>query len=467
MSSARSPSPIPRERLNGGSPNSDGSCLPSDQPPSSLNATGPNRLGQRGMASALVRVNGSSANLSQFLATCLLLEKQTEDLTALWCYQSFEWMSFFSVIYLAQWTSHLFLLLVLLAMYGLAAVRAEDLRSPLLRPIYMFLPEGHSCFGLCHEQQSALLYQSSAALLRLGSLLLWLLLIVSMPEHQDICVVPISNFVDKTCHDVPMWLSSGCGTFFAPKEYRNCVATSWMQYGYCNLLAAQCRNQALGKINLPISIVFNSGISLMSVLAPFLWLGCVLWLSVRKGFCIFNTPRASELTLAIREAEIDLSEDVEQYQVFIGPSLKRLMRLDLALTLIDIASDVLVFFVFAGASNWTLALLQVLILSSCGASTYGLLRKHLAGMDVLRELLKAYQSGVFTEDYLNLVLLERQGRCPLSLFLQLYGSMFVTSNALVAAIFSLGILSSLLSAVQGGFLHIHVDLDVAPWSLNV
>lgn len=326
MSSARSPSPIPRERLNGGSPNSDGSCLPSDQPPSSLNATGPNRLGQRGMASALVRVNGSSANLSQFLATCLLLEKQTEDLTALWCYQIFEWMSFFSVIYLAQWTSHLFLLLVLLAMYGLAAVRAEDLRSPLLRPIYMFLPERHSCFGLCHEQQSALLYQSSAALLRLGSLLLWLLLIVSMPE-QDICVVPITNFVDKTCQDVPMWLSSGCGTFFAPKEYRNCVATSWMQYGYCNLLAAQCRNQALGKINLPISIVFNSGISLMSVLAPFLWLGCVLWLSVRKGFCIFNTPRASELTLAIREAEIDLSEDVEQYQVFIGPSLKRLLRL--------------------------------------------------------------------------------------------------------------------------------------------
>ena len=33
------------------------------------------------------------------------------------------------------------------------------------------------------------------------------------------------------------------------------------RYGYCNLLAAQCRNQALGKINLPISIVFNSGIS--------------------------------------------------------------------------------------------------------------------------------------------------------------------------------------------------------------
>eukprot|EP00435_Cladocopium_sp_Y103_P054326 s729_g17.t1 len=61
----------------------------------------------------------------------------------------------------------------------------------------------------------------------------------------------------------------------------------------------------------------------------------------------------------------------------------------------------------------------------------------------------AYESGVFTEDYLNLVLLERQRRCPLSLFLQLYGSMFVTSNALVAAIFSLGILSSLLSAVQG------------------
>lgn len=82
-------------------------------------------------------------------------------------------------------------------------------------------------------------------------------------------------------------------------------------------------------------------------------------------------------------------------------------------------------------------------------------------------MLKAYQSGVFTEDYLNLVLLERQRRCPLSLFLQLYGSMFVTSNALVAAIFSLGILSSLLSAVQGGFLHIHLDLDVAPWSLNV
>jgi hypothetical protein len=32
----------------------------------------------------------------------------------------------------------------------------------------------------------ALLYQSSAALLRLGSLLLWLLLIVSMPEHQPL-----------------------------------------------------------------------------------------------------------------------------------------------------------------------------------------------------------------------------------------------------------------------------------------
>lgn len=467
MSSARSPSPVPRERLNDGSPGSDGSRLPSDQPPSSLNATGANMLGQRGMASALVRVNGSSSNLSQFLASCVLLEKQTEDLTALWCYQIFEWMSFFSVIYLAQWTSHLFLLLVLLAMYGLAAVRAEDWRSPLLRPIYLFLPERHSCFGLCHEQQSALLYQSSAALLRLGSLLLWFLLIVSMPEHQDICVAPVTNFIDKTCRDVPMWLSSGCGTFFAPEEYRHCVSSSWMQYGYCNLLAAQCRNQALGKINLPISIAFNSAISLMSVLAPFLWLGCALWLSVRKGFCIFNTPRASELTLAIREAEIDLFEDLDQRQVFVGPSLKRLMRLDLTLTLVDILSDVLVFFVFAGASNWTLALLQLLVLSSCGASIYHLLRKHLAGVEALRELLKVYESGVFTEDYLNLVLLERARRCPLSLFVQLYGSMFVTSNALVAAIFSLGILSSLLSAVQGGFLHIHLDLDVAVWSLNV
>eukprot|EP00435_Cladocopium_sp_Y103_P047904 s426_g14.t1 len=287
MSGAHSTSPVPRERLNDGSPGSDSSCLQSDQPPSSIHATGPNRLGQRGpIASALVRVNGSSGNLSQFLATCILLEKQTEDLTALWCYQIFEWMSFFSVIYLAQWTSHLFLLLVLLAMYGLAAVRAQNWQSPLLRPIYMFLPERHSCFGLGHEQQSALVYQSSAACLRLGSLLLWLLLIVSMPEHQDICVVPVTNFVDKTCRDVPMWLSSGCGTFFAPEEYRDCVDTSWMQYGYCNLLAAQCRNQALGKINLPISIFFNSGISLMSVLAPFLWLGSVLWLSVRRGFCI-------------------------------------------------------------------------------------------------------------------------------------------------------------------------------------
>eukprot|EP00434_Breviolum_minutum_P033070 symbB.v1.2.029258.t1/scaffold3181.1/size61880/1 len=106
--------------------------------------------GKRQETAALVQRMNSSGVVVQFLATCMVVEKHWDqkELLALWVYQVSEWMSFFMVTYLAQWTSHLFLVLALVIMYILAVLRAGSFLQPFMRPIYMFLPERHSYFGL-------------------------------------------------------------------------------------------------------------------------------------------------------------------------------------------------------------------------------------------------------------------------------------------------------------------------------
>jgi len=422
--------------------------------------------GKRQETAALVQRMNSSGVVVQFLATCMVVEKHWDhkELLALWVYQVSEWMSFFMVTYLAQWTSHLFLVLALVIMYILAVLRAGSFLQPFMRPIYMFLPERHSYFGLCNSQESAMVYQLVAAALRVGSFLLWLVMAINMPSlGGNTCTVPVVNFHNEGCNDVPLWLSSGCGIFFDPDEWQRCVSASWIEYGYCNLLAAQCRNQSLGPFNLAISIFFNSSLSLTSILAPFIWLAIVGGLSWFKGFCIFNVPPTSQLNFSLRETEIELTGiDPDQYSIYISPSLRRLIRFDLVLSIVDVASDFLCVFVFLFALNWGFALLQVMILLSIPATLSAFKEKY----EILwKELQTAYKMGVVTESYLSVVLSERIRRCPLSLFLQFYGACFVTSNMLVATVFTLSITSSLLSAVQGGFFHIHMNLNNVPWSL--
>ncbi|CAK9054639.1 unnamed protein product [Durusdinium trenchii] len=244
--------------------------------------------------------------VTQFLATCMVLNRSwaEKDLLLFGVYHLLELMSFFSVTYLAQWTSHWCLVFILMAMYALAAHRARDWRVPFRRPIYMFLPEQHSCFGLCHSQRSASIYQWISASLRMGSLAVWVLMVPNFHD-EPMCASPLIPFEDDACGEMPSWLRPGCGTFFSPSKWQKCMSVSWA-YGYCNLLAAQCRNQALGSVNLLISIFFSSSLSLISFLSPCLWLGGALYFH-HTGTQIFNIPKALELETSIREEEILLA----------------------------------------------------------------------------------------------------------------------------------------------------------------
>lgn len=317
----------------------------------------------------------------------------------------------------------------------------------------MFLPEQHSCFGLCHSQRSASIYQWISASLRMGSLAVWVLMVPNFHD-EPMCASPLIPFEDDACGEMPSWLRPGCGTFFSPSKWQKCMSVSWA-YGYCNLLAAQCRNQALGSVNLLISIFFSSSLSLISFLSPCLWLGGALYFH-HTGTQIFNIPKALELETSIREEEILLAAgDPKAEQL--GPWMIRYMWADLILSAVDLAFDVCCIFVFIFASNWFFALAQILILST------SLLRGK-NYVSLLQDFKKTYTSGIFTEAYLDEIILERTRRAPLSLVLQLYASSFVTTDFLVASIFTVSLLSSFCSALLGGFLEIHLDLSMSSWS---
>ena len=161
--------------------------------------------------------------------------------------------------------------------------------------IYCLFPERHSAFGIANHQMSAQQFYIVALSLRLGSIVLWVLLLSAggMPDTSDMCMVPYLTFVDEECGKLPFWLQPGCGTSFSVDKYQECLSqASWIQNGVCNLLAAQCRNQdSYGGI-IPISVIFNTSMNLTSLISPGLWLLLMVWRHLPRGLGLWNPAKS-------------------------------------------------------------------------------------------------------------------------------------------------------------------------------
>ena len=142
------------------------------------------------------------------------------------------------------------------------------------------LPARHSAFGIASHQTQAGYFYIAAFSIRMGSILLWILLISAggLPDASDMCTVPYFAFVDEDCGKLPFWLHPGCGISFSVDKYEECLSqASFLQYGVCNLLAAQCRNQDSYGNAVPVSVVFNTSMNLTALVFPGLWLLLMAW----------------------------------------------------------------------------------------------------------------------------------------------------------------------------------------------
>ncbi|CAJ1384479.1 unnamed protein product [Effrenium voratum] len=389
-----------------------------------------------------------------------------KSLMAMWFFSLLEWAAFSSVICLAQWTSQFFLFLAFLAMMGAAVHRtvqtsssspaseiwtrlAEAWWKPLLTPVYLFLPEQHSCYGLSSQSPPATGFYTLHATLRLGSVLLWLL---TMARPVDMCVAPVLHFWQPECAEVPSWIQ-GCGTTFSPQEYTRCLRSSWLD-GACNLLAAQCRNQAEGQVDLTVSLFVDAWMSAVPLATPVL---CLLFVLARWEKFWAVAPDAN-LRHRIQEEEQRLQE-----QLCNGDQLTHnwswWLHLDLALLALDFGTDLFCLLIFLGARNWGFAFLQLLLVSSTVA------RCVQRGPQAVLEAFKTSKAqGFVSQSYLEIAQAERIMRAPLAFVLQYYSFAFIAGDCFQVWILSISVLFSLVSATQGGF--ILVDLDVAPEQLS-
>ncbi|CAJ1338676.1 unnamed protein product [Effrenium voratum] len=135
------------------------------------------------------------------------------------------------------------------------------------------------------------------------------------------------------------------------------------------------------------------------------------------------------------------------------------LHLDLALLALDFGTDLFCLLIFLGARNWGFAFLQLLLVSSTVA------RCVQRGPQAVLEAFKTSKAqGFVSQSYLEIAQAERIMRAPLAFVLQYYSFAFIAGDCFQVWILSISVLFSLVSATQGGF--ILVDLDVAPEQLS-
>jgi len=388
----------------------------------------------------------------------VLFERQRELTLVALSSLVLEWLSICSLIYLAQWTSHAFLVLAAAVMVGMAARRADRYQDLATFPMQVCLPERHSTFGLCSHQLSAQLFYSVAAGLRVGSICTWLLMLLlgyGQPDASNICTVPYITFEDEDCAALPLWLHPGCGSSFSPARYQECVSqASWVQYGVCNLLVAQCRNLEMGVF--PISAVFRSLLNIVSVSAPGLWLvvgaiRCVKWKENP-----WNVRASYELHSAIEDEENRLSLHLADNNRVVEASwesyLYIYLHVDLAAYGVDMSTDFICFVIFLSELNLSFAFLQLVIMALYVWKQ--LQRSKL--QDLLQAVKNSRNQGFFTDEYLDIVQVQRTFGSPWSFLLQWYACAFVTLGWFPVFVFSLSLLSSLYGAVHASYLQMHL-----------
>jgi len=408
--------------------------------------------------------------LALLAAHRVLVERHSEQVVVVVLSLLLEWLSTCSVIFLAQWTSDIFLMPATLVMIGMAVRRSGDWQDLLRRPIYIILPERHSAFGIANNQLVARQFYIAAACIRVGSILLWILLISAggLPDTSDMCLVPYFKFVDEGCGRLAWWLQPGCGTSFSLEKYEECLSqASWIQHGVCNLLAAQCRNQDSYGNKIPVSVMFNTTMNLTSLCCPGLWLLLTAWRHLNRRENPWSVPAAPDLHATIEDEEHRLREQFQEFNVAVAEVtwdswMYRYLHLDFVVYVADMVTDTLCFLLYACEYNWFFAMLQLLIL---GVSVMKQLKKMAEqgeqgqqAQNVLEAFLTSRRQGFFTEDYLGIVQTQRLVQCPWSFFLQFYSCAFVRSGWYPVLLLSSSIGSSLYGVMHSCYVLFHLDI---------